>query len=60
MIKTKEILIGKVKIGGNNPLVLIAGPCVIENERSTLELARGLKEIAENLSVPFIFKASFY
>ncbi|MEK6715821.1 MAG: 3-deoxy-8-phosphooctulonate synthase [Candidatus Omnitrophota bacterium] len=59
MIKTKEILIGKVKIGGNNPLVLIAGPCVIENERSTLELARGLKEITENLSIPFIFKASF-
>lgn len=59
MIKTKEILIGKVKIGGNNPLVLIAGPCVIEDEKSTLALACRLKQISKNLSIPFIFKASF-
>lgn len=59
MIKTKEILIGKVRIGGDNPLVLIAGPCVIEDEKSTLALAYRLKQISKNLSIPFIFKASF-
>ena len=41
---TKEISIGNVKIGGNRPLVLIAGPCVIENEDATLRAAERLIE----------------
>lgn len=56
---TKEIKISGVKIGGKNPLVLIAGPCVIESEKHCLEMAKRLKDITHKLGVPFIFKSSF-
>ncbi len=56
----KEISIGeKVKIGGDYPLFLIAGPCVIESEDHALFIAREVKKICEELSIPYIFKASF-
>ena len=48
-----------IKIGGKNPLILIAGPCVIETENKTLWLAQELKTISEKLKIPFIFKASY-
>jgi 2-dehydro-3-deoxyphosphooctonate aldolase (KDO 8-P synthase) len=54
-----EVRIGKIRIGKGNPLVLIAGPCVIESEEVTLETARRLKEICVGLNIPFIFKSSF-
>jgi 2-dehydro-3-deoxyphosphooctonate aldolase (KDO 8-P synthase) len=54
-----EVRVGTIRIGKGNPLVLIAGPCVIENEEVTLETARGLKEICADLNIPFIFKSSF-
>jgi len=56
---TKEITIGNVKIGGNNPVVLIAGPCVIESEASALRHARLLKETAKRAGIPFIYKSSY-
>lgn len=56
---TREVIINNIKIGGGNPLVLIAGPCVIENEEGTLWLAQELKAITEKLSIPLIFKASY-
>jgi len=56
---TREINIHGIKIGGNNPLVLIAGPCVIESEQSTLETAARLKTITSELSIPLIFKSSY-
>lgn len=56
---TREIHVKNIKIGGNNPIVLIAGPCVIESESSTLEAAARLKRIASDLGIPFIFKSSF-
>ncbi|MEK6743730.1 MAG: 3-deoxy-8-phosphooctulonate synthase [Nitrospirota bacterium] len=56
---TREITIGNVKIGGTNPLALIAGPCVIESESATLETAERLKKITADLGVPFIFKSSY-
>ncbi len=56
---TKEIKINNIKIGGNNPLVLIAGPCVIESKEFTLRMAKSLKEIASRLDIPFIFKSSY-
>jgi len=56
---TKEVNVGSVVIGGNNPFVLIAGPCVIENEKSTFENAARLKDITSELGIPFIFKASY-
>jgi 2-dehydro-3-deoxyphosphooctonate aldolase (KDO 8-P synthase) len=55
----KEVIALGVKIGGGNPVVLIAGPCVIESEASTLRHAKVLKALTDRLSMPFIFKASY-
>ena len=46
-------------IGEQQPLFLIAGPCVIESEGMILDTAGKLKEITERLNIPFIFKSSF-
>ncbi len=59
MPPTSVIALGHWKLGGNNPLFLIAGPCVIESESHCLEIAGRLKEITSRLKVPFIFKASY-
>jgi 2-dehydro-3-deoxyphosphooctonate aldolase (KDO 8-P synthase) len=59
MQSTKEIKIGNVRIGGNLPLVLIAGPCVIESESGAMRHAKQLKDITRRLGVPFIFKSSY-
>jgi 2-dehydro-3-deoxyphosphooctonate aldolase (KDO 8-P synthase) len=40
-------------------LFLISGPCVVESEKLTLEIARRVKKIAQNLRIPYIFKASY-
>ena len=56
---TREVAIKNIKIGGGNPFVLIAGPCVIESEASTLEAAARLKQMASELGIPFIFKSSY-
>jgi 2-dehydro-3-deoxyphosphooctonate aldolase (KDO 8-P synthase) len=55
----REIPVGKIKIGSRAPLVLIAGPCVIESESMCLETAKRIKEITAKLNIPFIFKSSF-
>jgi len=55
----KEIVVGNIKIGGKRPLVLIAGPCVMEDEKATLRCAERLMTITNGVSVPLIFKASF-
>jgi len=49
----------KVIFGGKRPLVLIAGPCVIESPQGTLKIAEAIKKITTKLHVPFVFKASF-
>ncbi len=54
-----EVRIGKIRIGKGNPLVLIAGPCVIENEETAFTTAESLKEICDSLDIPFIFKSSY-
>ncbi len=56
---TREISIDSVKIGAGRPLVLIAGPCVIESEETTLRHAERLMTICNGLSMPLIFKASY-
>jgi len=55
----KTIILGDIKIGDKNPLVLIAGPCVIESEEITLKTAEKIKEITTKLDIPFIFKSSY-
>jgi 2-dehydro-3-deoxyphosphooctonate aldolase (KDO 8-P synthase) len=47
------------RIGGGGPLLLIAGPCVIESAGHALGLARALRDIARDAGVPYVFKASF-
>ena len=46
-------------VGGGSPLLLIAGPCVIESESHALGLAHALKAIAARAGVQYVFKASF-
>ena len=46
-------------VGGNKPFFLLSGPCVVESEKLTLEIATTLKELTEELGIPYIFKASF-
>ncbi len=56
----KEIKISnEVKIGGTNPFFLIGGPCVIESREHAFFMAEEIRNICENLKLPFIFKASF-
>ena len=55
----KEVKINKIRIGNSNPLLLIAGPCVIESERECCNTAKRLKEITAELDIPFIFKSSY-
>lgn len=55
----KEIKIGAVSIGGSNPLLLIAGPCVIESMDATLRAAERLMEITSKVGIQLVFKASY-
>ena len=54
-----EVRVGEIRIGRGNPLILIAGPCVIESQENALEVAKELKRICSNLKIPYIFKASY-
>lgn len=54
-----KIALGDFIIGGANPFILIAGPCVIETEEITRDIAAYLKGITDQLSIPFVFKASY-
>ncbi len=54
------IRVGKLTLGVKNaPLFIIAGPCVIENEKMVMQTAETLAEICAELHLPLIFKASF-
>jgi 2-dehydro-3-deoxyphosphooctonate aldolase (KDO 8-P synthase) len=55
----RSIPIGAFRIGAGEPLVLIAGPCVIESERHAMKMAERLTKIAAKAKVPLVFKASY-
>ncbi|MBN2412559.1 3-deoxy-8-phosphooctulonate synthase [candidate division KSB1 bacterium] len=55
----KKVTIKNIHIGPDEPIALIAGPCVIESEDITLQTAAAIKDITGRLSIPFIFKSSF-
>jgi 2-dehydro-3-deoxyphosphooctonate aldolase (KDO 8-P synthase) len=59
MSHTREIPLGSLRLGGNNPLFLIAGPCVIESESHARSMAERVAKIAADASIPYIFKASY-
>jgi 2-dehydro-3-deoxyphosphooctonate aldolase (KDO 8-P synthase) len=56
---TREIQIGAARIGGNNPLLIIAGPCAIESQDVVFHTAERLKEICSALGLPLLFKSSY-
>ncbi len=55
----REVKVGPVVLGAGRPLALIAGPCVIEDQETTLEIARCLQDICRRNGSPLIFKGSF-
>jgi len=59
MTSVATFSVGNVALGGNAPLFVIAGPCVIESEAHATKIAERLREICEELHLPLIFKASY-
>src|SRR6516225_2623440 len=59
MPPAQPVAIGNVVCGPGQPLLWIAGPCVIESHDLTLGIADTLREMAERLALPLVFKASF-
>ncbi len=53
------VTIGPLRCGRGQPLLVIAGPCVMETEELTLAIAARLGQIAAELAIPLVFKASF-
>ncbi len=56
---TREISIANTKLGGNNPLYIIAGPCVIESEDIAFYTAERLKVICSQVGLSLLFKSSY-
>ena len=55
----QPIQFGGLTVGGGSPLLLIAGPCVIESEAHAVETALAVRDIARRAGVPYVFKASY-
>ncbi|GAB4145201.1 MAG: 3-deoxy-8-phosphooctulonate synthase [Planctomycetaceae bacterium] len=53
------VSIGPLRCGTGQPLLFIAGPCVIESESLVMQIAESLAEAASQLAIPLVFKASF-
>jgi 2-dehydro-3-deoxyphosphooctonate aldolase (KDO 8-P synthase) len=58
-MKMHTVKVKDIPFNNNNPLVLIAGPCVIESKELVLRVAKYIKDITEELGVGFIFKTSY-
>ncbi len=58
-VKQSIASVGKLSIGNDLPMVLLAGPCVIEGEDFTLKTAERIVAIADKCGVPLVFKSSF-
>jgi 2-dehydro-3-deoxyphosphooctonate aldolase (KDO 8-P synthase) len=59
MSLVNPVTIGDLAIGGGHPLVLLAGPCVIESESHATEVAGRLVALTRRLGIPLVFKASY-
>ncbi len=55
----QPIQFGGLTLGGGAPLLLVAGPCVIESESHAIDTALAVRDIARRAGVPFVFKASY-
>jgi 2-dehydro-3-deoxyphosphooctonate aldolase (KDO 8-P synthase) len=58
-MESNIVNIGSWQVGRGQPLLVIAGPCVIESRDHCLALAEALAQVAAELRIPFVFKASF-
>lgn len=58
-VKGKIVHVRDLKIGSGLPLVLFAGPCVIESRDHALQMAEALKELSERIGLGFVFKSSY-
>jgi len=58
-METTGVLVGSFRVGGGQPLALIAGSCVIENRDSALRHATFLKDLTDRLGIPFVYKSSY-
>lgn len=56
---TSAVRLGTHHVGRGHPLLLIAGPCVIESEEHSLRLAEAIAAVARRVGLPLVFKASF-
>ncbi len=56
---SRTVSIGRLHVGAGHPLVLFAGPCVIESEAHALRMAERLVKIASAARIPLVFKASY-
>jgi 2-dehydro-3-deoxyphosphooctonate aldolase (KDO 8-P synthase) len=59
MTSPHEIPLHSLRLGGKNPLFLIAGPCVIESESHARKMAEAIAKITTDAGIPYIFKASY-
>jgi 2-dehydro-3-deoxyphosphooctonate aldolase (KDO 8-P synthase) len=59
MTTTREIVLGSLRLGGGNPLFLIAGPCVIESEMHARKIGELVMRMAVDAGIPYIYKASY-
>ncbi|MFQ5559195.1 MAG: 3-deoxy-8-phosphooctulonate synthase [Nitrospinota bacterium] len=58
-MKTKQVTVGNVSLGGGDKICLIAGPCVIESEKAALSAAETLIRITADAQFPFVYKSSY-
>src|SRR5437870_10539902 len=56
---TRAVAVGPFKVGAGAPMLLIGGPCAIENEQHALMTAERLARIASDRKVPFVYKSSY-
>jgi len=54
-----SVKVNNIIVGDNHPFVLIAGPCIVENEKMIYETSAAIKVITDKLGIPFIFKSSY-
>ena len=59
MTISKKVTVAGLEIGQGRPLVVIAGPCVIESRESALRHASFLKGVADRVGLSFIYKSSY-
>ena len=55
----KTVKVANYEVGQGHPMLLMAGPCVLEGYERSLMIGKRAKEICEELGMPYVFKASF-